>query len=230
MSILRENLTGLAVSPFLPKGVIFDMDGLMLDTEQMYIKSCIRISGEMGWPITEEFFKSTIGITDNDAIEIYKKEYGNDYPYWKVWDAVRKELFEMAEKNGIPHKRGLLALLNKLKSLKIPLAVATSTERYLAKRKLTQAGILERFTALACGDEVERGKPEPDIFLLAAERLGVEPESCVGFEDSPAGLAGLAAAGIPSVFIKDVAEPPPEILRTVWRRCADLEVAAELFG
>jgi beta-phosphoglucomutase-like phosphatase (HAD superfamily) len=80
------------------------------------------------------------------------------------------------------------------------------------------------------GDEVQRGKPAPDIFLLAAERLGKNPRRCVGFEDSPAGLQSLHSAGIPSVFVQDLVEPPPAIIATVWRRCGDLAEAAALFG
>ena len=86
-----------------------------------------------------------------------------------------------------------------------------------------------RFSAFALGDEVVNGKPAPDIFLLAAKRLGKQPDSCVGFEDSPAGLWGLHCAGIRSVLVKDLLEPEPEILATVWRRCVDLAEAAKLF-
>jgi beta-phosphoglucomutase-like phosphatase (HAD superfamily) len=109
------------------------------------------------------------------------------------------------------------------------MAVATSTYRDRGEWKLSAAGIRDYFTLLTCGDEVKRGKPESDIFLLAAERLGLDPASCVGFEDSPAGLMGLAKAGIRSVFVKDLVEPSGEILDTVWQRCNDLAEAAELF-
>ncbi|MDR0877174.1 MAG: HAD family hydrolase, partial [Treponema sp.] len=92
------------------------------------------------------------------------------------------------------------------------------------------ANVRDRFSVITCGDEVAHGKPAPDIFLLAAGRLGQEPAACIGFEDSTAGLRALAAAGVRSVFIKDLLEPPHEVLATVWRRCNDLEEAAELFG
>jgi beta-phosphoglucomutase-like phosphatase (HAD superfamily) len=95
---------------------------------------------------------------------------------------------------------------------------------------LGKAGIVERFSAFAFGDEVANGKPAPDIYLLAASRLGAAPRACVGFEDSPAGLRSLAAAGIRSVFVKDVVEPPPEVLAGVWRQCGDLAEAVDLFS
>jgi beta-phosphoglucomutase-like phosphatase (HAD superfamily) len=91
---------------------------------------------------------------------------------------------------------------------------------------LTKAGIIDRFAALTCGDEVKNGKPAPDIFLLAAQKLKTPPSACVGFEDSPPGLLGLHSAGIRSIFIKDVIEPSEETLATVWQKCSDLTEAA----
>ena len=217
-------------APFVPKGVILDMDGLMLDTERLETDLYVEISAKMGWPTPETMLRKTIGIKDADALAFYKNEYGADYPFSKIWDAVVKEEEIQAEKIGLPQKKGLLVLLNKLKTLGVPLAVATSTDRKRAQWKLTRAGIADCFNILACGEEVKQGKPAPDIFLLAAKRLDVDPESCIGFEDSTAGLAGLASAGIPSVFIKDLSEPIPAILATVWYQCSDLEEAASLFG
>ncbi|MDR1929642.1 MAG: HAD family phosphatase [Treponema sp.] len=211
-------------------GVIFDMDGLMLDTERLEIGLYARISGEMGWPTAESFLRSTLGISDAAAEFIYKAEYGPSYPFEEIWERVKEEETELGNREGLPLRPGLLTLLDKLGALKMPLAVATSTERDRAKWKLSRGGIPDRFAVLACGDEVLRGKPEPDIFLLAAERLGLDPASCVGFEDSPAGLAGLAKAGIRPVFVKDLAEPPPEVRAQVWREYDDLAGAVELFG
>jgi HAD superfamily hydrolase (TIGR01549 family) len=212
-----------------PAGILFDMDGLMLDTERLEIGFCVRISAEMGWPTEEAFLRSSVGMSSAVAEKYYKAEYGAEYPFLEIWKRVVEAETEFGNREGLPRKPGLLVLLNKLRGLEIPMAVATSSYRKLGEWKLSSAGIRDYFTILTCGDEVERGKPEPDIFLLAAERLGLDPASCVGFEDSPAGLTGLAKAGIKSVFVKDLVEPPGEILDTVWRRCNDLAEAAELF-
>jgi HAD superfamily hydrolase (TIGR01509 family) len=213
-----------------PAGVIFDMDGLMLDTEQLEIGFYVRISAEMGWPTEEAFLRSSVGMGMAVTEEYYKAEFGAEYPFQEIWKRVKEAETEFGNREGLPHKPGLLVLLEKLKSLGIPLAVATSTGRDMADWKLSSARIREYFAILACGDEVKQGKPEPDVFLLAASRLGFDPASCIGFEDSPAGLTGLAKAGIPSVFVKDLVEPPQEILDTVWKRCNDLAEAAELFN
>ena len=217
-------------TPCIPKGVVLDMDGLMLNTEREEIKFYVKISKEMGWPTPQNICQKGIGIGDDDVEMLFKNEYGQEYPYKEIWDAVKKQFTIQADKDGIPHRPGLLMLLDKLDKLGIPMAVATSTHRLRAEWKLERGGIQNRFKVYVFGDEVENGKPAPDIFLLAADRLGEKPENCIGFEDSPAGLLGLAAAGMPSVFIKDLVEPPLEILKTVWQRCTDLEEAALLFG
>ncbi|MDR0403639.1 MAG: HAD family phosphatase [Treponema sp.] len=218
------------ITPFIPKGVMLDMDGLMLDTERMEIALYVRISREMGWPTSEAFLRTTVGISDGGAEKIYKAEFGAAYPFREIWERVKDALTGIAETEGIPHRPGLTALLDRLDALGIPKAVATSTERKRALWKLEKAGVADRFGVLVCGDEVRRGKPAPDIFLKAAERLNAAPADCVGFEDSPAGLTGLADAGIRSVFVKDLAEPSSAVLATVWRRCPSLAEAAALFG
>jgi HAD superfamily hydrolase (TIGR01509 family) len=211
-----------------PAGVIFDMDGLMLDTESPVITLWAQAGKPLGWDISPEVVIRTLGIDSEGVRTIFLKEYGPDFPYERIRDEFRR-LYYMEFEKSVPHKHGLIFLLDHLSFLGIPLAVATSARREVADWKLRKAGILDRFAALACGDEVSNGKPAPDIFLLAAEKLGQKPFDCVGFEDSPAGLQGLHAAGIRSVFVKDLAEPPPEIRATVWRCCADLAEAAELF-
>jgi HAD superfamily hydrolase (TIGR01509 family) len=214
----------------LVKAVIFDMDGLLLDTERPVNGLWIRAARALGWELREEIVARTTGVDEGTTRGIMIAEYGPDFPY----EDIRKELYrliaETAERDGIACRPGLGVMLEKLERLRIPVGVATSTDREAALWKLEKAGVRGRFPMLTCGDEVRRGKPAPDIFLLAAERLGTPPAECLGLEDSPAGLRALAAAGIPSIFIKDTLEPPPDVLATVWRRCEDLAEAAALIG
>jgi HAD superfamily hydrolase (TIGR01509 family) len=214
---------------FRPAAVIFDMDGLMLDTERLTIPLWDEAGKKFGYRIPFDTVIRMVGISSQNAMAVLFDEYGEDFPYEKIRDEFRL-LCKREYEKGIPHKKGLLFLLDRLTAAKIPFGVATSTRRETAMENLEKAGILKKFAAITGGDEVANGKPAPDIFLLAAKKLMSPPSACVGFEDSPAGLQALHAAGIRSVFIKDLIDPPLEVLDTVWRACGDLSEAAELFG
>ena len=210
-------------------GAIFDMDGLMIDTERPALRAWKQACADMGCILTDEVEFRTIGVSEAACRDVYRAEFGPDFPYDEVRADVSRILEEGVRREGIPLRPGLLVLLDKFAELGVPLGVATSTRKERALLKLERTGLRGRFSAFAFGDEVVNGKPAPDIFLLAAEGLGIPPASCVGFEDSTAGLQSLHAAGIRSVFVKDCIEPPPEVLDTVWLRCADLAEAARVF-
>ena len=213
---------------FRPKGVILDMDGLMLETEKPIIPIWVEVGRAMGWEVKEESALSAIGKTGDAVRQLCLNDLGNDFPYDEFHERVNL-LVEKEFEKGIALKKGLIAFLDLLSSKNIPFAVATSTRRKWAFWKLKIAGILERFPVIVCGDDVAHKKPAPDVFFLAAGKLGLSPPDCAGFEDSPAGLMALHAAGIRSVFIKDIIEPPENILSAVWRRYNNLFEAMELF-
>ncbi|MDR2965521.1 MAG: HAD family phosphatase [Treponema sp.] len=211
---------------FRPKAVIFDMDGLMFDTENLTIPFWDIAGKKFGYNIPPEIVLKTVGISAARSRVIMLEEYGDNFPYDDIRGEFRQIVINDIEKNGVPKKPGLDYLLDRLSAAKIPFGLATSSLRETALFMLERAGVLDKFAAVTGGDEVENGKPAPDIFLKAAEKLRCSPSDCVGFEDSPAGLRGLHAAGIKSIFIKDNLEPPPEVLETVWLRCRDLQEAA----
>jgi len=213
---------------FHPSGAIFDMDGLMLDTERPIVPLWIEAGKKYGVDIDPDLVSRTIGLNGGDIRALCLRELGAGFPYDTFHEYLNALIVQEFEK-GIGLKPGLIQLLDHFSALKVPLAVATSSRRESAIWKLRKTGIFDRFAAVAGGDEVKRGKPEPDVFLLAAEKLGQPPSLCVGFEDSPAGLLALHTAGIRSVFVKDVVEPPHEVLSTVWRRCNNLAEAVDLF-
>ncbi|MCL2722276.1 MAG: HAD family phosphatase [Treponema sp.] len=215
---------------FRPSAVIFDMDGLMFDTENLTIPIWEPAGELYGYKITRDIVMQLIGISNKRSREILQGIFGADFPYEKVHAEFRRLVTKKIEENGVPKKPGLDFLLNKLCAAKIPFGLATSSSTATATKNLENAGVIEKFSAITCGDEVENGKPAPDIFLLAAKKLGFPSSECVGLEDSPAGLRGLHSAGIKSIFIKDVIDPPNEVLDTVWRRCNDLSEVAALFG
>jgi HAD superfamily hydrolase (TIGR01509 family) len=205
------------------------MDGLMLDTEQPVFPLWPRAARSLGWNLTDEMVWRIIGINETSIRRYFREQLGPDFPYDRIRAEVSRLMGEEFEKKGIALKKGLLPLLDHLEKKRIPMAVATSTSRGAALKKLGIAGLEGRFSVLVFGDEVKEGKPAPEIFLLAARRIGLAPGECAGFEDSPAGLQALQRAGIPSVFIKDLVEPPPELLAGIWKRLDNLEEAVSLF-
>ena len=214
---------------FNPVAAILDMDGLILDTEKPIIPLWIKAGKSLGFDLDPEIISCTIGMNNPTTKQFLKQELGPDYPVDLILEALHRLIIQEFEK-GISLKTGLIQLMDHLASRSIAVAVATSSNREEAIWKLQIAKVLDRFPVIVCGDEIKNGKPAPDIFLLAAEKLGYPPSHCIGFEDSVAGLKGLHAAGIRSVFIKDIVEPSAEILATVWRRLNDLSEAISLFN
>jgi HAD superfamily hydrolase (TIGR01509 family) len=213
---------------FFPRAAILDMDGLMLDTEGPVVECWLEICREFGRSVSRDIVMRAIGINEPATRSLFLGEYGQAFPFNEIYREVNN-LMKRRMDRGIRHRPGLSAFLDCLAERGIPFAVATSTDRETALWKLEKAGLRGRFPLMVCGDEVKNGKPAPDIFLAAAAQLGVNPADCAGFEDSGPGLLGLAAAGIRSVFIKDISEPSPEALAGVWRRCGDLAEAREIF-
>jgi HAD superfamily hydrolase (TIGR01509 family) len=205
------------------------MDGLMLDTERYTFELWPLAARNYGLNLTPEIVMRIIGITGDSARAIVNSEFADNSVYDKIRAEAERLTKEKVEREGIAPRPGLLSLLDCLEKRRIPFAVATSTDRKTAVWKLETAGVRERLSVLICGDEIKNGKPAPDIFLAAASGLNAAPCDCVGFEDSGPGLLGLYAAGIPSVFVRDLANPSAEALATVWKQYQNLAEAAEIF-
>jgi len=213
----------------IAKGVIFDMDGTLLDSERIHIKIISDVCKQMNLLVEESFLYTRVGIPEVDNRKAYLKKYGDDFPFDKIFKIVVERENELANKSGFPLRPGVFSILKKLKELNIPSAVATSAVTQRAKSKLSSSGILDYFSTLACAEETKNGKPAPDIFLLAANKLQLDVKDCIGFEDSPAGLQGLQSAGIRSIFVKDLITPSDEILKNVWHCFKSMEEAMALF-
>jgi len=184
------------------RAVIFDMDGLMLDTESIS-RLCWRKAGDdLGYEITDEIFRGFVGRSGRDCSLMLRERWGAAFPCENMWARIEHHWDEHVAANGIPHKTGLMELLDFLDDRQIRKAVATSSKRDHARAKL--GALVKRFDALATGDEVPRGKPAPDIFLLAAERLGVPAAACLVLEDSHAGIQGARAAGMFALMVPDL--------------------------
>ena len=187
------------------KGVLFDMDGLMFDTERLGQAGWQQAGKELGFPITEAFVSRIRGRNETDGKAVAAEIFGPSFDFPKA-RAIRFAYVD------------LLRLLNALKQRGIPTALATSTRRSTAFDYLKIAGVEDFFSAAVCGDEVVHSKPEPEIFLKAAEKLGAEPSACIVLEDSPSGVEAGFRAGCMTVMVPDLT-PPDDRLRTMYRAC-----------
>ncbi len=211
-----------------PFAVLFDMDGLMLDTERMARVAWTRALAEQGYQLDDKNYLRMVGRTVQDARQILGDLFGEDLPFQTVFDRRQAYYDADIEENGIPIKPGLLELLEFLEARQIAKAVASSTPCWFARHKLARAGIDHRFQAIVCGDMVARGKPAPDLFLEAARQIAAPPERCVVMEDSEAGIIAAHAAGMAPVMVPDLKQPTPEILSLAYRVLPSLSDAIPL--
>ena len=188
--------------------VIFDMDGLMFDTERLARDAWRRAMADHGYSLDDDVYLSVVGRTVDGACRAFVDAFGPGLPIAQIEAAKARYLREMLEPSP-PLKHGLFALLEGIEQLGLPMAVASATARAEVERRLVNAGLLQRFGAIAGGDEVTHGKPAPDLFVLAAARLGANPRDCVVLEDSEAGIKAAAAAGMAPVMVPDLVGPSP---------------------
>jgi len=193
------------------QAAIFDMDGLMLDTEPAYRIAWQAASAECGYELPDPLYFTLIGRGRSEGEQTLVDAFGPQFPVDRFRAACLRRETEMFETTPVPKKPGLDELLDLLDSCNISKAVATSTERRTAVAQLRAAKLLERFEAVATGDDVVNGKPAPDLFLLAARRLGVEPSRCIVFEDAEAGTIAAHSAGMTVFIVPDLKRPSAEV-------------------
>lgn len=193
------------------RAVIFDMDGVIFDSERMVLVCWERLAEKYHLSRMREAYMPCIGVNDARMKEIMKDFYGRDFPH----DAFREEasaLFhEMVRQEGLPVKKGVRELLAYLTKRNIPVGLASSTRLALVAEELTAAGLYEYFQAVTGGDQLKRSKPEPDIYLMACEKLGVRPEETYAVEDSYNGIRAAHSAGMMPVMVPDLLQPTEEM-------------------
>ena len=199
------------------KAVIFDMDGLMIDTERLALKAWQLAGVDFGFPINEDIFITMVGRNRRDSDRTLVEVFGSDFPVSAVRKKYRSYLDGWIDQGKMSVKSGLLELLGFLDKISMPRAVATSTEYERAIYKLSLVNLLERFPIVIAGDQIEKGKPAPDIFLAAALQLEVPPKHCLVLEDSDAGIQAAYDAGMISVMVPDM-KPPSEKSRAFAHR------------
>ena len=195
-----------------PVAVIFDMYGLMLDTESLGPQTWRDASAATGIEFDLGLLPSMIGRNYRDCREMLREHYGPSYPVEQLTAACLVAFDNIVARDGIAQKPGLRELLDWLELENVTRAVATSTRRDRAEAQLTKQGLLARFALLVGGNEVDNGKPAPDIFLLAASRLEVAAADCVVLEDSEPGMRAALAAGMMPIMVPDLHRPSEGLL------------------
>lgn len=212
-----------------PAAVLFDMDGLLLDSERVALGIMSACASELGLAWNPEVGLRIIGRNVDDSNRILREHYGNDARLDALPAAFRARYDRHIDDHAIAHKPGVTELLDLLDAHGIARAVATSTQRERAARKLERNGLLRRFDALVGGDEVARGKPAPDIFLAAARTLDVQPSACLVLEDSNNGARAGLAARMAVVVVPDLLEPDDDVIAMgALRQSSLIDVAARL--
>jgi HAD superfamily hydrolase (TIGR01509 family) len=184
--------------------IIFDMDGLMFDTERISISAWKKAGEEFDYNIEEKHCVETIGLYFKNGEEIFKNYFGENFPFLEIRELKEKYVFKYIEENGVPVKDGLYDLLNYLEQKDILKGLATSTVRKKTEKLLEMANIKNRFDYILCGDEIINGKPDPDIFNCLAHKANCCKSECIVLEDSENGIIAASKAEMKPVFIQDI--------------------------
>ncbi len=188
------------------RAVIFDMDGLMVDSEPLSRQAWDEVLRDYDRRMDDLTYHRIVGQRTQDSARIVRDAY--DLPLTADdLTAAKTARWETIWRRGLPAMPGLMALHDALAARRVPWAVATSSPRVYAEAVLQQLGLTPTRGAIAAGDEVVHGKPAPDIYLLAAERLGITPEQCLALEDSVPGARAAQAAGMRVVAIPNGVPP-----------------------
>lgn len=203
------------------KGAIFDMDGVLFDTERIYQDTWQEIAAERRIKLDSGFVKTISGTNGKKMLQVVEKYYR--VPDGTVIADVCMSRVREKLSVHVPVKKGVYEILRFLKEKDIRTAVASSTSRQQIEKNLRMTGIRGYFDEIVSGSEVKHGKPEPDIFLCAAGRIGCRPEECFVFEDSENGVRSGHAAGCVTIMIPDLVEPEAGICSYCFKICRDFQ-------
>jgi HAD superfamily hydrolase (TIGR01509 family) len=198
--------------------VIFDMDGLMLDTERISIKAWKKVCTDNGYQIDSTILMKAMGMNVKGAESLFREYLGETFPFHELRGLKLEYAAKIIGENSAPLKKGLYEILNFLEQQPVLKAVATSTSKKYAEKLLSSVNILDRFDSIIYGDEVSMCKPDPEIFLTAASMLNCKPEECIVLEDSENGIMAASRAGMLPIMIPDLKKPSKEIERLLYKR------------
>jgi HAD superfamily hydrolase (TIGR01509 family) len=193
--------------------VIFDLDGLIVDTETIARAAWKRAAADFGFLLEDDVYQTLIGLTTPDIEVVLGRVFGDGFPAKQAISRAYQYFNEHMDRHGIAVKPGVAELLVLLDTVTFPRALATSSSKEFATRKLIASKLVGKFATIICGDEVKNGKPAPDIFLAAAKLLQVAPEHCLVLEDSDNGVRAAHKAGMTTIIIPDLKQPAKDVVR-----------------
>jgi beta-phosphoglucomutase-like phosphatase (HAD superfamily) len=194
-----------------PEAFIFDMDGLLMDTELVYKRSWSAACSDLGFDLTDQLYLTLIGITVADCEKRLVAHFGDKFPLDRFRGDARARYEALVKAEGIPLKPAVHVVLDWAAAHNIPCGVGTSTHTPEARERLKHHGILDRFKVVIGGDQITRGKPDPETFLKVAAALGYKPEQCLVFEDAHSGVLAACAAGMGVALVPDLLPATAEI-------------------
>lgn len=204
------------------EAVIFDMDGVLIDTERISFKSFQEVFKKYSYEIDEKFYLTMIGRNVKSIRGLMENEYGTSFPFDEIYEQKVNLSREIISRDGVIMKKGVHELIDYLIKENYKIAVATSTSRIRALQLLEEIGVKQKVNFVICGDQVENSKPDPEIFLKAAKGLGVEPEKCIVIEDSDAGITAAHAAKMIGINVPDMKNLDDETKKLAFKICESL--------
>jgi len=202
------------------RGLLFDMDGVLVDTEKLYNRFWREAAADFGFEMTAEDALHLRAANPEVATAYLKTRFGDGFDYAKTKQHRRELMRDYVDRNGVEPKKGARELLPWLRQNGYRSALATASPMERVEKYLAAVGILDCFDAFVCGPDVVKGKPEPDIYLAAAGKLGLRPEECMALEDSPSGILAAVRAGCRTVCIPDLDRPDAETQKALYA-CVD---------
>ncbi len=193
------------------KGIIFDMDGVIFDSERLYLECCMEAAAIFGIDDMENTCMSCIGLNTERTLARFSEVYGKDFPVNDFWKEATSRFAQKVQNNLLPVKKGARELLEYLKNNNVPIALASSTITCRVRSELSAAGLINYFDVIVGGDMVDKSKPEPDIFLYAADKLKIPAKNCCIIEDSFNGVRAAHASGAFVIMVPDLIQPTEEI-------------------
>lgn len=210
-------------------GAVFDMDGLMFDTETLVYRAWQKVMDDHNYNYNFEIYKQTVGRRTVDVKKMYEEMYDDNFDYALMRVEANVYFRKAINDFGVPFKKGLINILEHLKHKGIKIALATSTSSQTAMWLIEDANLKKYFDKYVCGNMVTNGKPHPEVFLTAAKELQLPPEDCIALEDSLNGIKSAYNAGMKPIMIPDMLEPTEEIKPMLYALCQDLDEAIQYF-